>query len=222
VENPYHFHKAMQQSDTENERNLSRLYVQEFANYVLAEKSPCVVLKTEAHCVQLHLNPSGFKDRWIANGPYGYVLLYPDWLAFFTESKQILGRVSESWFNLKQGLETWKYAVRFDTVGSVIRMAYTLLTSNEREEIKKFIANPNSIFIPLNTVLSAEQIRSKIILTGLKVKTTEGRKFIFAPNIGLALPGPRFWKAMWATYGGTWEPKIQTALQEAIKRNRGG
>jgi hypothetical protein len=56
---------------------MERPFVQEFANYALAERPPSPLLKTEANCAQIHLYPS-FKPTWIARVPYGYVLLYPE------------------------------------------------------------------------------------------------------------------------------------------------
>lgn len=201
---------------------MTRPFVQEFANYVLAEESPEPLHKTEANCAQVHLLGE-FKPMWVNRVPYGYVLLYPEWLAFFTDSTQPVGTVPEKFFSkemLKPVLQTWKYGGRFQSVGSIARATFQKLSTAERDRIKAFVANPNSLFIPTRTLTSVKQTRAMGTIVMLEVLTSDGRDIRFAPNTSASL-GPRFWKGMKASMGGTWEPKLQAALNEAVTRNRG-
>ena len=201
---------------------MGRPFVQEFANYVLAEKSPEPLHKTEANCAQVHLL-KGFKPLWVNRVPYGYVLLYPDWLAFFTDSTQPVGMVPEKFFSkemVKPMLQTWKYGGRFQSVSSIAHATFQKLSTTERDRIKAFVANPNSLFIPLHTITSVRQTRAMGTIVMLEIRTNDGRDIRLAPNTSASL-GPRFWKGMIASFGGTWEPKLQQALHEAVARNRG-
>lgn len=218
MENPKH------QTSQANQSLSSRPYVQAFANYALLDPPPKFILKTEAHAAQTHLY-SNFKTTWITLMPYGYLLLYPDWLVFLSPSKKIPGALPDShYFYAKETLialgENWKFATRLDTVGSLIRMTYEHLSTSEHERTKKLIANQNSLFIPLNTILAAEQFRDKLAQVYMKIKTKDNREFLFAPNLGLALPGGRYWRACKSVLGFKWEPKLQSALQEAVKHNK--
>ncbi|SNY80966.1 hypothetical protein SAMN04244553_2542 [Nocardia amikacinitolerans] len=202
---------------------MTRPFVQEFANYILGTaQPPRPILKTEANCAQVHLYKQ-FKPMWSNRVPYGYVLLYPDWLAFFTDSKQPPGTVPDKLFSkemLAPMLETWKYSGRFQTVGSVARFAYQYATTTERDTIKAFLANPNSTFVPFGTIWTVEQTRSISRPVAIEIKTTDRREIHLAPNFGASL-GPRLWKGMYGAYGGTWEPRLQSFLRDAAQRNSG-
>jgi hypothetical protein len=200
----------------------ARLYAQEFANYVLAKDPPNLLLRSEAYCAQAHLYKE-FKPSWYRLLPYGYVLLYPEWVAFFTDSKQAPGRIPDSIFSAKEFLsayaQAWKYGARLQTIGSFVRIAREA-SKTERDRTIEFMRNPNSLFIPLNTVISFEQIWSFSNGGTLCVRTNDGRDIHFTPNAGLALPGRRSFQATKAQFGLKWEPILQDALQKAIELNQ--
>jgi hypothetical protein len=140
-----------------------------------------------------------------------------------TDSKQPVGTVPETVFSkdiIAPILQTWKYGGRFQSVGSIARAAHQKLTTSERDRLKAFIANPNSLFIPLKTLESARQTRAWGTIVMLELKTADGRDIRLAPNTSAAL-GPRMWKGLQGQFGGVWEPKLQMALQEAVRQNRG-
>lgn len=197
-----------------------RPYLRDFVRYLWeGEAPPAPLLRTEAHAVVTTGLPEPFRPMQLSRLPYGFIHVYPEWVAFLTSSRSKPGQIPA--IVSKEMIAPVTTAIRMQRRLEPVPIAREVVSrtiKDERQRLEPLVANPNSIFIPLPTVTSAHQQRTMAVTVYLEI-TTNDRQIVMGPNSMFSF-GPRMWKALKASYGGTWEPELLEQLQQAAQRNR--
>jgi hypothetical protein len=146
-----------------------------------------------------------------ASIPRGVVMLFDHWLVFLTESRTGAGGGNlwgEFWGQFKAEIKHAATGGLNEAIGHVGK--WMGLKKEEEASLEKYLANPNSLFIPLDQVVSVEA-HSKFLQGGyVRVRTTEGMFLICQWSQAEGLAGVR------GAWGGQWRPEFVEALQQTV------
>lgn len=153
--------------------------------------------------------------------PFGKVYVYPDYLVFLTESHNPPGRIPELSRILPVLLDAWR-TVGFWRPIRVAQSVYRKVTSEELDQLRKPLGNPNSIIVPTSQIRGVSH--RHYVLTRYLVIHTTARDVMLAPNSYLGLlaamapPFLLFRNVRLNTMGSlgmSWEGGLLSALKQA-------
>lgn len=149
--------------------------------------------------------------------PFGRMLVYEGWLVFLTESRLRPGEVaplSRVWIVALEQIREYR---RWLSLLRISMTAYSVLTTEQRDRMRKTLGNPNSFFVPLSTVTGL-RFERYLGRPRIRVLTTE-REVMFAPHGICEWHVPSMYRQA-ASYVGPWQPELNRILADAIAANQ--
>jgi phage shock protein PspC (stress-responsive transcriptional regulator) len=201
-----------------------RLWLKEFVQFLWStDKAPKPRYVSASHgfvTSGLRCPDGSHSDRpgkYAQRMPFGRMLVYDGWLVFLTESRLRPGEIppwSKMWIVILEQLREYR---KWLSVIRISMTAYSAMTTEQRDRMRKTLGNPNSFFVPLSTVTG---IRFERYMAGPRIRVvTTDRELMFAPH------GMCEWH--WASirryqksFLGPWQPELNRILIDAITANR--
>lgn len=152
-----------------------------------------------------------------ASIPKGVVLLFSNWLVFLTESTTSAGGANlwgEVWQRIKIEGKYIATGGLNEDLGEAIG-GWMGRKKGAEANLDNLLGNPNSLFIPLDTVVEVETGCKISQGSFVRVRSSDGVFLICQEAYSEGLAGMR------GAWGGKWRPEFVAAIQQAIVHRQG-